>query len=216
MFNSKLWVLAPAILLGMSLAANATPVTPDCANTTPTAITDDFVCTLGGLTFDFSGISVVPVGTDYLIDPATGVYGNDVVLDIDVVSTDLSSGVDTNLTYSVTSTSANIAGVDNSFGTGTGSIGETVCATPLVFGTSCDSSADTLASFTNTTGALDTVLFAGGPTSSVYIYKDAEGTYSSFTDSIVESAATPEPSSLGLMLAAGLGIVGLARKFRRA
>jgi len=212
MFNSKLWLLAPAIL-GMSLAANATPV--NCADTTPTAISDGFVCTLGGLTFDFSGISVVPTGTDYLIDPSTGVYGNDVVLDIDVVSTSLSAGVDTDLIYSVTSTSGNIAGVDNSFGAGTGSIGETVCATPLVFGTSCDSPTDTLASFTNTTGALDTVLFAGSPTSTVYIYKDAEGTYSSFTDSIV-LAATPEPSLLGLMLVAGLGLAGLARKYRRA
>jgi hypothetical protein len=213
MFNSKFLVLAPVILFGMSLAANANPIS--CADTTPTAITDGFTCTLGGLTFDFSGISVVPVGTDYLIDPSTGVYGNDVVLDIDVVSSDLSAGVDTALTYSVTSSSANIIGVDNSFGAGSGSIGETVCATPLVFGTSCDSPADTLASFTNTTGALDTVLFASGGTNTVYIYKDAEGTYSTFTDSIV-LAATPEPTSLALMLVAGLGLAGLARKFRRA
>jgi hypothetical protein len=213
MSNSKLWFLAPAILIGMSVAASATPV--GCANTTPTAITDNFTCSLGGLTFDFTGISVVPTGTDYLIDPATGVYGDDVVLDIDVVSTDLSAGVDTNLTYSVTSSSADIAGVDNSFGAGTGSIGETVCATPLVFGTTCDSPADTLASFTNTSGALETVMFPGGPASSVYIYKDAEGTYSSFTDSIVLTS-TPEPTSLGLVLVAGLGLVGFARKFRRA
>jgi hypothetical protein len=210
MFNSKFLILAPAILLGMSLAASAGTVS--CADSTPTQITGGFVCTLGGLTFTFASISVVPTGADYLIDPSTGVYGDDVVLDIDVdgpVGTP--PGVDTNLTYTVTSTSANIAGVDNSFGAGSGSIGETVCATPLVFGTSCDSAGDTLANFVNSSGALDTVMFAGGPTDSVYIYKDAQGSFSSFTDSIVE---TPEPSSLGLVFAAGLGLVGFARKLR--
>jgi hypothetical protein len=212
LFKSNLWVLAPAILLGMSVAANAS----SCADpSTPVQISTGFVCTLGDLTFTFTSVAVLPPGTDYLIDPATGISGNDVILDIDVVSPGLIAPpfvADTNLTYTVTSTSADIAGIDNSFpNSNLGFISEFACDSAIV-NKVC--TGNTLATLNNTTpGVTDTAMFTGGPVNSISIYKDAEGNFSSFTDSIVE---TPEPASLGLMLVAGLGLAGLVRKYRQA
>jgi PEP-CTERM motif len=214
----KILFLSAIILMGMSMVASATVV--NCANATPTQISTGFSCYLGDLTFNFTSVSVIPTGADYLIDPSTGVYatstGDDVVLDIDVDSAGLAGGgtVDSNITYTVTSTSANVAGVDNSFGGGSGSITEVVCSTPLVYGTNCSSQNTTLANFTNYTGVNDTVMFPNGPTSPVYIYKDAEGTFSSFTDSIVETSSVPEPSSFWFLGAALLGLAVFGRKLR--
>jgi hypothetical protein len=166
------------------------------------------VCSLGDLTFTFDLVSFAPGSPSdvlQLTTPYTGISGDDYVLDFQ----DGPSVTDLQVDYTVTSTSTNIIGVDNSYGpTGLAqSLVEDVYASEVD-----GAGSDLLATVNNTTGDLT---FASLPSavSSVYIEKDFTNPSSVFTDSIV---ATPEPSSFGLLLIAAFGIAAASRKFRRA
>jgi len=182
----------------------------------PPAGTPATVCTLGALTFTWEELSYDPsAGTLNLITPFTGVTGGDYSLDFQFNG---ANADDVLMTYEVSSTSDNISQVDSSFQgivTTGASILEQVCGVdPALHGGACPT-VDVLATYSNLTGGL-TFSSTFGPESNIWITKDIQvGTpsISTFTDSVV---ATPEPSSIGLLLMAGFGIVAASRKFRRA
>lgn len=223
---AKHLIFAVSAVALTAMAANATTacdsgsvtVTAPPAYTNPP--TPALVCTLGGLTFSWEQLKFTPSGpppsTLDITTPFTGIYGNDYVLDFSFVNGP-PPPVDILMTYEVSSTSANLTQVDSSFsqpaGTTPASITETVCGSDpaLTFGTCTD----VLAVASNNGGLTYSSTFAAHQ--NIWIIKDigsgAPVPISTFTDSVV---ATPEPSSIGLLLLAAFGIAVSARKLRKA
>jgi hypothetical protein len=181
--------------------------------------TPALVCTLGGLTFSWEQLKFTPSAPPSTLDittPFTGIVGNDYDLNFSFVNGP-PPPVDILMTYEVSSTGANISAVDSSFSSADtlppASITETICGTdPGLSGGTCT---DVLTVLANTGGSALSGNF--GPVQNIWIIKDI-GTggpiaISTFTDSVV---ATPEPSSIGLMLIAAFGIAASARKLRKA
>jgi hypothetical protein len=196
----------------LALTVGAANATESCA-TNDLAVTTGLVCTLGDLTFTFSQVNPSS-GTVEFLAPYTGIDGDDYNLDFQIAGGSPSG--DLVLEYEVQdSAGAQLSQVDSSFGA-TGdtappsTISEDVCS-GIVDG-ACSG---LITAYTNSTGAL-TFSSTFGPLSQVYIIKDIDygspGVISTFTDSVV---ATPEPSSLGLLLVAAFGIAVSARKFRK-
>lgn len=208
-------------VIAVALTAAAANATELCNSGTvlvnaPPAGTPATSCTLGGLTFTWEELSYDPTaGTLNIITPFTGITGDDYSLDFHFNGP---AADDVLMTYEVSSTADNITQVDSSFSgiaTTGASILESVCsADPALTGGACPEG-DVLAQYSNTTGAL-TFSSTFGPESEIWITKDINaGTpaVSTFTDSVV---ATPEPSSIGLLLVAAFGIAATARKLRKA
>lgn len=220
---AKQFLFAVGAVALTAMAANAT----SCDSGTvlvnaPPAGTPATTCSLGSLTFTWESLSYSPSsGTLDIITPATGIYGSDYVLDFQFSG---SGGTDVKMTYEVQDTAGvNISQVDSSFlatadDTPPASIQEVVCSVdpfaPANLG-ACPR-ADVLATYNNTSGDL-TFSDTFGPEGTIWIIKDIQTggpvAISGFTDSVV---ATPEPSSIGLLLIAAFGIVATARKLRKA
>lgn len=211
---AKHLLLAVGAVAFTAVAANATTL---CTNppTGTLAVTGSTVCTLGGLTFSWEALSYTPTaGNLNLVTPFTGIYGADYVLDFQFSG---SGGTDVRMTYEVQSTSNNITQVDSTFLPSSDtapppSIQEVVWGCdPNSFGCST-----VLATYNNTDGSL-TFSPTFGPEQTIWITKDIQTggpvAISGFTDSVV---ATPEPSSIGLLLIAAFGIAFSARKLRKA
>lgn len=204
-----------------AMAANATTAcdSGSVTVTAPPTSTPALVCTLGGLTFSWEQLKFTPSTPPSTVDittPFTGIYGNDYVLNFSFVNGP-PPPVDVLMTYEVSSTTANLTQVDSSFTstdtTPPASITETVCGTDP--GLSMGTCTDVLAVLNNTGGLNYSGTF--GPAQNIWIIKDI-GTggpisISTFNDSVV---ATPEPSSIGLLMIAAFGIVATARKLRKA
>jgi hypothetical protein len=119
----------------------------------------------------------------------------------------------------IQSTSADITALDSSFpfisGTPTaGHISEVACSVnpsaPANEG-NCPPS-DILGSAINSTGAI-TYTGTFGPVGTLWVDKDiTDNGFSSFTDSVLETTATPEPSSIALF---GTGLLAAAGVVRR-
>lgn len=215
---AKHLIFAVSAVALTAMAANATTCDTEPSGNLP--LTSSTSCTLGGLTFTWTQLgftgSVTTGDAVSIITPDTGVAGDDYTLNFQYSGY---AGDDILMTYEVTApTGTTITGVDNGFfpvgdtAPPTG-IGETVCTTAT-----CGT---VIATLPNTSGPTETLTFSQGY-QSVWIIKDIQVgntnppgvSATSFLDSVV---ATPEPSSLGFLFMAGLGIVGAARKkFRKA
>jgi hypothetical protein len=182
----------------------------------PNPPTTPLVCSMGALTFSWESLSFNPVGGNLeIVTPWSGIYGDDYSLEFQF------SGVnetDVLMTYEVSSTSDDITQVDSQFtpvgGTAPANITESVCSVDPAANAGMCPNGDVLASYSNTGGENFSGTF--GPEENIWITKDIQtGTpaISSFYDSVV---ATPEPSSIGLMLMAAFGIAVSARKLRKA
>jgi hypothetical protein len=174
-------------------------------------VTSGFTCSLGSLSFDFTNVAFSPTGgtQSLTLTDQTGIYGDNYVLDFDA---SVGSAGDLGIDYTVTSTSDNLTTVDNEYsptGAPLQSLDETVCTVGTNPTPSCGTVLQTL---DNETGN-EEYSESFGPESSVYIEKDFNVPTSQFNDSII---ATPEPTSLGLMLIGALGIGLASRKFRKA
>jgi hypothetical protein len=212
MKNLNLVLMAGAAILGCCAPAFAAPA---CLMVTNQAITAGFACTLGDLTFTFENVSFVSPNsttsdTIALEAPPTGTAGN-----VDILGFQLFAiyPVDIHLVYEVQSTSSNIIGLDSSFTPSAGSqIQESACGTDPESPVNEGSCTPLLGTVINSSGAI-TYTPTFGPVSTLWVDKDVTDTgFSSFTDSIEESAV-PEPAS-GLLLGAalcGLGLIGRKR-----
>jgi opacity protein-like surface antigen len=207
-------MLAAVAVVGMSSAANAATT---CINQQVTA---GFTCSIGSLTFDFLTLSFgaqspPSTGDTLTLAPPTGQNGNSVVLGFQINPGTSGVPVDLLLEYTVTSTSANITGIDASYAGPDGTITETAfandstCAGP----TGCTTVLSQLFDGHNN-GNVD--VFGNpatfGPVSSIVISKDIDDLqFSEFTDSVTVSSV-PEPMTLSMM---GAGLLGLSLISRR-
>jgi hypothetical protein len=200
---------APVVaLVGMSIPASASTCTTQ-------SVVDGLSCSLGDLTFTFENVSFT--GSNSGLDalsletPPTGASAGTVTLGFQLLA---SYPVDIHLVYEVTSTSADITGLDSTFTPAPGPpapmINESACGSdPELHEGACT---PLLANVINTTG-LETFSATFGPASQIWVDKDVtDPGFSSFTDSIDETAAAPEPSSLALLGTALLGAAGIARR----
>lgn len=215
----KHYFSAAIIIFSLITAANAATI---CASGGGTNIsnTGTTTCSLGDLTFLFQAPGFSPTSTgDSLTVTDASMTGDDLVLEFGINPGTSGFPVDVNINYEVTSTTADITGIDAMFPGGTtGSIFEQACTAPTS-ATSLCTTPDTLSSITVTTGGVNSVGTPAtfGPVSSVYIHKDIDAiSFSEFTDSITESPATvPEPAPW-LILGSGLCLVStMLRRFRR-
>jgi hypothetical protein len=207
----KLLFLSVIILMGMSMVASATPM---CVSQ---SVVDGLVCSLGDLTFDFENVSFTTsnpsgvAGDALALDtPPTGVQPGFVTLGFTLLA---AYPVDITLDYSVVSTSTDITAIASTFGPpDTGEIFESACSSnPTIIPPGCGVA---ITSVDNTTGAY-TQSASFSPLSSVFIDKDVtDPGFSSFTDSIVETSAVPEPSSFWFLGAGLLGLAVFGRKLR--
>jgi PEP-CTERM motif len=195
-----------ALVIGMGTASVA-KADPICTAGNPVAT--GFGCSLGDLTFTFDVVSFLPPGSTLGLEPPTGISGGVATLAFQLLQT--ANPVDVHLVYEVTSTSADILGINNSFTFLTGGqIMETACSVnPELTNGSCPT-ADILGSILNTTGGTESDTFTS-PVSTMWIDKDVTDTgFSSFSDSVEE--VTPEPSSIALF---GTGLLAAAGALRR-
>ncbi len=199
-----------ALVIGLGTASVAKADTMCAAGQ---SVATGFGCSLGDLTFTFELVSFLPAGQTLALEPPTGTSGGTATLAFQLLTT--ANPVDVHLVYEITSTSADITGIDNSFTFVTGGqIMETACSVdpqlPANNG-SCPT-ADILGSILNTTGGTQ---FSNsfGPVSTIWIDKDVTDTgFSSFSDSVEETGVTPEPSSIALF---GTGLLAAAGALRR-
>jgi PEP-CTERM motif len=220
MKNTRLVLLVAFVLLAFSMTASAAPA---CVNQT---VTVGLVCSIVGpisnLTFAFEEVNFAGANTNLdslsFETPSTGVVGSSTTLDFQLLAT---YPVDIHLVYKVSSTSANIIGLDSSFTPASGppppQINESACGSDPLLNPPCT---PVLANQTNTTGNL-TFTSVFGPVSVVWVDKDITNPgFSSFTDSVEIPGTTksgspvPEPASLGLLGCSLLGFALLAHRAR--
>jgi len=194
--------LGVVLLTGMSTAASAATT---CASQ---AIVNGATCTLDGLTFLFTNVSFSPSSTgDALTLDAglTSISGNDVILGFQINAGTAGLPADVVIDYTVTSTSANMIGVDASYVGPNGTISETVYHNGSVVASLFDPQNNNSVTVYGTPATF-------GPFSYLNIHKDIEAiSFSEFTDSI-QITGVPEPATLSMM---GLGLLGLGLIGRR-
>lgn len=194
----KQFCLAAGLLAGLSTIAGAAPIT--CAPGVNISNTAQTVCALNDLTFTFNAPTFSPtsVGDFLTIDTVSATAAeDDILFAINPGTTGFP--VDVNIDYSVTSTLANIVGVDAEFPGGTqGSIFETVCSVKPTPGVPCPA-ANLVGSLTLTTAGVEKFSPAFSGVSTIYVHKDIDAvSFSEFTDG-VQLAETPEPSTYMLL-----------------
>jgi len=221
---AKYIIFAVTAVALTTVAANATECTAGSIEVVaPPTGTPATTCTMGDLTFTWDQLSYTPDAPPSTLDistPYTGIYGDDYSLYFTFSAGN--SPQDINMTYEVSSTSDNITGVDGFLEPTSGettipAILETVCGNNPALDPLGECN-DVLATYSNNnTSGLVTYSTSFGPVSQVWITKDIQAgspiAISYFGDSVV---ASPEPSSIGLMLLAAFGIVATARKLRKA